>query len=342
MEPIVLWQTQWSHSPYVPLYLFFGGLTAGLFIVAVLADLVGIKWKRFEMFSKVAAYSAIVMLGLAGFFITVHLGKPERGMAFPIFFTNYGSWMTRGAWIVGASGAMLGLYDALWYFSARAQIRRVVGVIGIPFLAMLAVYTGLLLGAAGLVPLWSQKFLPLLFLNSGITTGLAAAGFIFILAWRFLGARDEDPQLIVRWVSLAVVVFILLELFELYNFMAYLEASGGRTPTGLFVAPKGGALAYQYVTDFDFCRRFDCPESYKLAPWPFWWGVIGVGLTSPLVLTLVEFFVRPWERVVATTKFALILIGGVVLRFVIVWGGDLSAPLVFPPSKWPIPPLAGG
>ncbi len=329
MEPIVLWQTMWSHNAYVPLYLFFGGLTAGLFIVAVLADLVGIKWKRFEAFSKVAAYSAIVMLALAGFFITVHLGKPERGMAFPIFFTNYGSWMTRGGWIVGMSGAMLGLYDALWYFSARAQIRRVVGVIGIPFLAMLAVYTGLLLSGAGLVPLWSQKFLPLLFLNSGITTGLAAAGFIFILAWRFVGARDEDPQLIVRWVSLAVVVFIVLELFELYNFMAYLEASGGRTPTGLFVAPKGGKLAYEYVT------------KGVLAPW-FWWGVIGVGLTIPLVLTIVEFLVRPWERVVATTKFVLILTGGVVLRFVIVWGGDLSAPLVFPPSKWPIPPLAGG
>ncbi|MFQ6030146.1 MAG: NrfD/PsrC family molybdoenzyme membrane anchor subunit [Dehalococcoidia bacterium] len=331
MEPIVLWQSQWSHNAYVPLYLFFGGLTAGVFIVAVLADLVGIKWKRFETFSKVAGYSAIVTLGLAGFFITVHLGKPERGMAFPIFFTNYGSWMTRGGWIVGTSGALLALYDALWYFGARPLVRRVVGIIGIPFLAMLAVYTGLLLSGGGLVlvPLWSQKFLPLLFLNSGITTGLAGAGFIFLLAWPFLGARDEDPQRIVRWVSLAVVVFILLELYELYNFMAFLEASGRRTPTGQFVAPKGGALAYEYVT------------KGKLAPW-FWGGVIGVGLTIPLVLTLVEFFVRPWARVVATTKFALILIGGAILRFVIVWGGDLKAPLDFPPSKWPVPPLAGG
>ncbi len=329
MEPIVLLQTKWSYSPYVPLYLYFGGLTAGVFIVAVLADLLGIKWKRFETLSKVAAYSAIVMLGLAGFFITVHLGKPERGMAFPIFFTNYGSWMTRGGWIVGASGALLVPYAALWYFAIRPLARRVVGVIGIPFLAMLAVYTGLLLSSAGFVPLWSQKFLPLLFLNSGITTGLAAAGFIFLLAWPFLGSKDEGPQGVVRWVGLAVVVFIVLELFELYNFMAYLEASGGRTPTGQFVAPKGGKLAYEYVT------------KGELAPW-FWWGVIGVGLTIPLVLTVVEFFVRPWARAVATTKFALILIGGAILRFVIVWGGDLSAPLVFPPSKWPIPPLAGG
>ena len=329
MEPIVLWQTQWSHSPYVPLYLFFGGLTAGLFIVAVLADLVGIKWKRFETLSKIAGYSALVTLGLAGFFITVHLGKPERGMAFPVFFTNYGSWMTWGGWIVGASGGLLALYDGLWYFSARSKIRRVVGVIGIPFLAMLAVYTGLLLSGAGFVPLWSQKFLPVLFLNAGMTTGLAAAGLIFLLAWPFLGPGDEDSRRIVRWVSMAIVVFIVLELYELYNFMAFLEGSGRQAPTGQFVAPKGGALAYEYVT------------KGELKNW-FWWGVVGVGLTIPLVLTLLEFVMRPWARLVATTKFALILVGGVILRFVIVWGGDLKAPLAFPPSKWPIPPLAGG
>ncbi len=328
MEPIILWQTQWSHNSYVPLYLFFGGLTAGLFIVAVLADFVGIKLKRFENLSRIAGYSAIITLGLAGFFITVHLGKPERGMAFPVFFTNYNSWMTRGGWIVGASGGLLVLYAGMWYFSARSQIRRVIGVIGIPVLAMLAVYTGLLLSGAGFVPLWSQKFLPVLFLNSGMTTGLAAAGFIFLLAAPLVGSKDEDSQGIVRWVGMAIVVFIVLELYELYNFMAFLEASGRHTPTGQFVAPKGGVAAYEYVTQGE------------LKNW-FWWGVIGVGLTIPLVLTLLEFVMRPWVRLLATTKFALILIGGVILRFVIVWGGDMNAHLAFPPSKWPIPPLGG-
>ncbi|MFQ5872996.1 MAG: NrfD/PsrC family molybdoenzyme membrane anchor subunit [Dehalococcoidia bacterium] len=328
MEPIILWQTKWSQGPFVPLYLYFGGLTAGLFIVASLADLLAVKWTRLEPLSKVAAYTAVVTLALAGFFITAHLGKPERGMAFTVFFTNYNSWMTRGGWIVGSGGPLVVLYAALWYFAGRPQIRRLVGVVGLPFLAMLAVYTGLLLSGAGFVPLWSERFLPLLFLNSGLTTGLAAAGFILLLAWPFLGAKDEDPQIIVRWVSLAVVVFILLELFELYSFMTFLEGSGERAPTGLFVAPKGGAFAYEYVTKGD------------LAPW-FWWGIIGVGLSIPLVLTLVEFLVRPWGRVVAATKFALILIGGVILRFVIVWGGNLKAPLDFPPSKWPSPPLSG-
>jgi hypothetical protein len=42
---------------------------------------------------------AIVLGGLA---LTFHLGKPERGIAFPLFFTNYQSWMTIGGWILGA------------------------------------------------------------------------------------------------------------------------------------------------------------------------------------------------------------------------------------------------
>lgn len=328
MEPIILWQDKWSHGPYVPMYLFFGGLTAGLFIVAVIADFVAAKSERFQILSKVAAYTGVVTLALAGFFITVHLGKPERGMAFTVFFTNYNSWMTRGGWIVGSAGPLVVLYAALWYFGARPVPRRIVGVIGLPFVVMLAVYTGLLLSGAGFVPLWSKQYLPILFLNSGVTTGLATAGLIFLLAWPFLGERGEDPQAVVRWVSGVVVVFILLELFELYNFMSFLKSADERVVFGQFVSAKGGPLAYEYVTQGE------------LAPW-FWGGVIAVGLAVPLVLTFVEFLMRPWAKVTAAAKFCLILIGGVILRFVIVWGGNLKAPLEFPPSTWPVPPIAG-
>lgn len=325
----MLWQSKWSHGPYVPMYLFFGGLTSGCFIVAVLADLVGIKGRRFDALAKVAAYTAVVALAFAGFFLTVHLGKPERGLAFPLFFTNYNSWMTRGGWLVGVGSVLIVLYAGLRYFVVRAWLRRLVGLLSVPLVAMLAVYTGLLLSQASFVPLWSKQFLPVLFLNSGVTTGLAAAGFIFLLAWPFVRGQDDDPHGVIRWVSLGAVVFILLELFELYTFLTFLEQSEQRAPTGQFVAPKGGVLAYHYVT------------RGALAPW-FWGGIIILGLLLPLALTVVELLVRPWAWGVATTKFVCMLIGGAILRFVIVWGGNLKAPLAFPPSKWPIPPLPGG
>ena len=333
VEPIILWQTKWSYSLHVPLYLFFGGLTAGIFLVAVVADLLERKWQGADVLSKVSSYSTIVTLALAGFFLTAHLGKPERGLAFPLFFTNYGSWMTRGGWIVGIGTLLVLLYAVLRYRGGAVWLRRLVGLVGLPVLAMLAVYTGLLLSRGTFVPLWSSKYLPVLFLNSGVTTGLAASGLICLVV---LWLRGLQPHNVVRWVSMAVALFILLELFEIYNFMTYLAGSGQHAPTGEFVAPKGGAHVYQYVT------------RGALAPW-FWWGVIGLGLTVPLLLTLVEFLLdwltRPlgWHRVLFTApKFALVLLGGVLLRCVIVWGGDLSAPLDFPPSVWPVPPASGG
>ena len=238
VEPIILWQTKWSYSLHVPLYLFFGGLTAGIFLVAVVADLLERKWPGADVLSKVSSYSAVITLALAGFFLTAHLGKPERGLAFPLFFTNSDSWMTRGGWIVGGGTLLVLIYAALRYRGGVVWLRRLVGLVGLPVLVMLAVYTGLLLSRGTFVPLWSSKYLPILFLNSGVTTGLAASGLIGLVA---LWLRGLQPHNVMRWVSMAVALFILLELFEIYNFMTYLAGSGQHAPTGEFVAPKGGA-----------------------------------------------------------------------------------------------------
>jgi formate-dependent nitrite reductase membrane component NrfD len=233
--------------------------------------------------------------------------------------------MTRGGWIVGTASPIVVLYAALWYFGVRAAWRRIVGIIGLPLVVMMAIYTGLLLSSAGFVALWSQKYLPILFLNSGLTTGLAAAGLITLLAWPFMAhkAGPDDLKTVTRWVSAGVIVLILFEMFELYSFMNYLRSGVERVAFGRVVPPQAGDLAYQYVT------------RGELAPW-FWVGVVGVGLTLPLILGVMEFalgwFQRPFFKATAMAKFSLILIGGVILRFVIVWGGSLKAPLEFPVS----------
>ena len=43
MEPIILMNSKWGNDIFVPMYLFFGGLSGGLFIIAVASDLLGIK-----------------------------------------------------------------------------------------------------------------------------------------------------------------------------------------------------------------------------------------------------------------------------------------------------------
>jgi formate-dependent nitrite reductase membrane component NrfD len=471
MDPIILLQEKWSESPHVALYLFFGGLTAGTFLVAVALDLFGFRSRRAVAAAKVAAYAAIPALALGGFFLTSHLGKPERGLAFPLFFTNYDSWMTRGGWILGASAPLILLYAGLWYFGAPALLRRLVGFVGAAPAAGLGLYTGMLLSGAGFVPLWSRDYLPLLFLNSGLNTGLAAAGLAALLCWRWLGVSELNPRPVLRWIGAALLVFVVLEGWELYRFMRDLASQGlligqpgaagpdrfgyqasaggalespatytvlvtwvnnstgaeegmsaetpvalaagqsqivlaaprrlgltynvylGRSardarqvvgnlgpgervalgelaPAGLpvpenletggrFLESAGGPIAYRYVTGGpDYPGRLlgsraaeATPEvpllqgargGGTLAPW-FWWGVVGLALAVPVVLTVVEAAAElggpRLANAVAGLKFLAVLGGGLVLRFVMVWGGDLKAPLAFPPSKFPVPGL---
>jgi len=329
MESIILMNSKWGNDIFVPMYLFFGGLSGGLFVIAVATDLLGIKFKQFEKISRLTSYLVLPVLALAGAFIAFHLGKPERGILFPFFFKNYNSWLVIGGWSVGLAVPLVAAYAALWYYKIDATIRRVLGVIAFPILGFVSFYTGLLLSGAKFVPLWSQEYLPYLFLNSGVLTGLAGSGLMFVLYQTYGSSKSEDSSGVLRIIGYAIIFFVLVELFELQRFMDHLSSNPVKIDnSGYFVAPNGSAMAYEYVTQG------------VLAPW-FWWGIIGIGLTLPLFLSFVEMLfeklIKPYADWVSGVKFASILVGGVILRFVIVWGGELKAPLNIPPALFQIP-----
>ncbi|MGH7312788.1 MAG: NrfD/PsrC family molybdoenzyme membrane anchor subunit [Candidatus Rokuibacteriota bacterium] len=360
MEPVVLWQDKWSADLFIPGYLFFGGLAAGLVVVAALADLLGLRFARAAGVARLSALTALVTLAVAGFLLTIHLGKPERGLGFPLFFTNYNSWMTRGGWVVGAAVAVVTVYAALWYFRVLPGLRRVLAVLLIPLGVILALYTGLLLSGAGYVPLWSSRYLPQLFLTSGLTTGVAAAGLVTVAgAW----ILRQEAVAARRWLGAALLVLLAVEAWELGRFLGYLEdrapdkAVTEWAPNGRFMAPMGSRLAYQYVTGgpgypWALVRGGDDvviaggQRRATLASW-FWVGVIGLGFVVPVALTIAEFLIDRRARGVAEglalVKFASVLVGAFILRAVVVWGGDLKAPLPMPPQHWPVglPPIPG-
>mgnify|MGYP006081866973 FL=1 len=311
------------------MYLFFGGLSGGLFVIAVAADLLGIKFKQFEKFARMTSYLVLPVLALAGAFIAFHLGKPERGILFPFFFKNYDSWLVIGGWSVGLAVPLVATYAALWYYKINATIRRVLGVIVSPILGFVSFYTGLLLSGAMFVPLWSQEYLPYLFLNSGVLTGLAGSGLMYVLYQNFGSSKSEESSGVLRIIGYAIIFFVLVELFELQRFMDHLSSNPVKIDnSGYFVAPNGSVMAYEYVTQG------------VLAPW-FWWGIIGLGLTIPLILTFIEMIfnkvIQPYVDWISGVKFASILSGGIILRFVIVWGGELKAPLTVIPQLNQIP-----
>ena len=329
MESIILMNSKWGNDIFVPMYLFFGGLSGGLFVIAVAADLLGIKFKQFEKFSRMTSYLVLPVLALAGAFIAFHLGKPERGILFPFFFKNYNSWLVIGGWSVGLAVPLVAAYAALWYYKVDATIRRVLGAIAFPILGFVSYYTGLLLSGAKFVPLWSQEYLPYLFLNSGVLTGLAGSGLMFVLYQNYGSSKSEESSGVLRIIGYAIIFFVLIELIELQKFMDHLSSNPVKIDnSGFFVAPNGSAMAYEYVTQG------------VLAPW-FWWGIIVFGLTIPLILTFIEMIfnklIQPYVDWISGVKFVSILSGGIILRFVIVWGGELKAPLTVVPQLYQIP-----
>jgi len=329
MESIILMNSKWGNDIFVPMYLFFGGLSGGLFVIAVATDLLGIKFKQFEKFSRLTSYLVLPVLALAGAFIAFHLGKPERGILFPLYFKNFDSWLVIGGWSVGLAVPLVVAYAALWYYKVDATIRRVLGAIAFPILGFVSYYTGLLLSGAKFVPLWSQEYLPYLFLNSGVLTGLAGSGLMFVLYQNYGSSKSEESSGVLRIIGYAIIFFVLIELFELQKFMDHLSSNPVKIDnSGFFVAPNGSAMAYEYVTQG------------VLAPW-FWWGIIIFGLTIPLILTFIEMIfnklIQPYVDWISGVKFVSILSGGIILRFVIVWGGELKAPLTVVPQLYQIP-----
>jgi formate-dependent nitrite reductase membrane component NrfD len=314
---------------HIPWYLFLGGLAGGTMTIAALVDLLAGTRERYRYLARVSAYLTVPIIVVGGLSLTFHLGKPERGFGFPLFFTNYQSWMTIGGWILGAFAPLSIAYAAAWYFNLGRPIRRAMAVVGVPLGVLMSLYTGFLLSAAWVVPgdrwyvpLWDNRYLPVLFVLSGISTGLAACGLGALVSGRLPRLFTDDRMVEETWAvakiaSLADVATILAEGAWVYLFFA-----------SLAVGTLGQQMAFKLVARGD------------LSPW-FWWGFVATGLAAPLLASAVEtiferiFHARPgW---ILYAKFILVLVGGLVLRYIVVWGGDLKAPLIFPPSMWPVP-----
>jgi protein NrfD len=333
MEPIALWQQKWGLTFHIPWYLYLGGLAGGTLTIAALADLLAGTRERFRNLARGCAYLTTPIIIVGGLSLTFHLGKPERGFGFPLFFTNYQSWMTIGGWILGVFAPLSVAYAAAWYFHVGRRVRLVLAAPGVPLGVLMSLYTGFLLSATWTVPgdrwyvpLWDSRYLPVLFVLSGLSTGLAACGFGAVVAGRFprLSGGEkasEDARAVAKLASRADMVTILAEGAWVYVF---------------FAALAGGTLGQR--------RAFDLMTRGDLAPW-FWWGFVAIGLAAPLLVSTVQGLAERLLRIPAGwalgTKFAMVLLGGLMLRYVLVWGGDMKTPLIFPPSMWPLPGVGG-
>jgi len=286
----------------VPVYLFLGGVVAGLMILVPLLELrTGDKSRAFQHIPLLAA--VLLSLGMGALFLD--LEHPLHVYRFYMTFQptspmSWGSWiliLVYPALVLGWAG---GLADETRSWLSRlpgqgllqqlvdlglAQ-RRTVLWATVALGLGLGTYTGLLLGTMAARLQWNTAVLGPLFLVSGVSTGAA-----LLLLLR--GEKDRS-HLLVRWDSMAIVVELALIAMMMIGF-----STGG----------AGGHLAAASLLGGPF------------TPW-FWSLVVVAGLLVPLGLNLMELR----HRMAATLASPLlVLVGGLSLRFVLVAAGQASS-----------------
>ncbi|MFW5965842.1 MAG: NrfD/PsrC family molybdoenzyme membrane anchor subunit [Halodesulfurarchaeum sp.] len=315
----------------IGIYLFLGGLAGGAYVAGATADLLSLRDpEREQSYRQTARWSmviAVMAISIGGVLLIGHLGEPMHVLMFWLF-TNLDSWMTIGIWvIIGFTG--LAMLQALWLGFGREhgfavsvpivdkiarltrpseRIRRGITTVGIAIGVLLAVYTALLISTAGgIVPLWHGTWLPLLFLTSSLSIGIAGVFLVTNLTQGFLDTG-------VQTFSLADDAIILAELGVLAVLMWTMK-NGSSTAVETF----------QYIMS----------EGWIL----FWVGVVGVGLVAPLVLSAVMLGIEGrydlyrntamcrYAKTIGSVKFALVVMGGLMLRLMIVFGA-LNVPII--------------
>lgn len=302
----------------IPVYLFLGGVTAGIMILAALAVIMGKEKEQPVAARQIILWAPILIsAGMLALFIDLS----HRLYVFSFYLTfQIASPMSWGAWILVLVYPLTGLfvlatfregYPALWRrvteFLARqapawvledleklmnfaARHLRPVALGTLITGVMLGVYTGILLSSFAARPFWNSTILGPLFLVSGLSTG---AALVVILA------RDRAER---DWFTKIDLGLIAVEVFMIVLFLI-----------GLMTSTAAGIEAGRLVL------------GGPLTP-VFWMLIVTMGLAFPAVFEVLELRGRHLPRHLASV---LVLAGGLALRFVMVYAGQVSSLLTY-------------
>jgi len=289
----------------IAIYLFVAGVGVAAFYTGVFADLFG--GDKYRRLAKYGSYIGVPLIFAGLLMLLFDLGRPFRFWHLLLNFRP-SSTMSMGVWLLSLFTVLGGVNALTWLaeekgyqkfsllaaFKGKTGLRRITGLLGLPVAILTAGYTGVLLASTSSA-LWSSTpYLGLLFLVSATSTGMAA--LMLILAW-----RKEDFQVIQKLAKADALVIVLeIAVFGLLLF------------TLRSAAPEAAAVLL----------------SGSYAPL-FWFGIIACGLVIPLIVELYNMFSPKLhsknDAAVPAVAAALILVGGFLLRYVLLYAGQ--APL---------------
>jgi polysulfide reductase chain C len=271
-------------------YLFLAGVGGGAAAVGaafhlIHPDAVLITW------TSVIVGAPLVIVGCVLLFFD--LGRPQA--AFRALSRPNQAWIARGTIILTAFIVLEAIQFAWWIWPFRvlgsgSSLFTFLNVLGGIFGVLTVLYTGFLFDTTRSIPFWSTPILPLLFLVSGVSTGILALIFILLLS----GIPVDGEIGLMSQIDLFLILFEALILFFYLHGMH--EVTAARASVRRLV--KGDLSS------------------------PFWGGVVLIGLVVPFLL---EVFLAD---MVFTILLACLcgLVGGIYVRYVVV-NGAVKAPL---------------
>lgn len=208
----------------IALYLFLGGMSAAAFYIAVMADVVGKG--EYENVAKAGAYVVLAPICIGLLMLVLDLGKPfkfwhlifQNGPLNSGLVLRFGSVMSLGAWLLGGFVLICGvIYPLMWWAEGKfsPNLRRTVGLVGMPFALLVAIYTGVLLAATA-EPVWANTpLLPVLFVLSATSTGMAAIMVVLAYTGKFeqdvISRLEKGDNLLIKFeLVVAAILFVAL------------------------------------------------------------------------------------------------------------------------------------
>jgi len=280
----------------VPVYLFCGGIAAGLLVISS-AMLIVKKDHEDLRTLQLATLLSPIILSIGMFFLFLDLEYKSHVWRFYTAFVptspmSWGSWLLLGFYPFALLQAMILYKDKLPRIALLQALviqaerwKKHIAVLNVHIGAGIGVYTGILLATFYARPLWSHSVLGLVFLLSGMSS--AAALMLWIA-----------PSTGKRQYSMIDMYLLSLEAFAITVLII-----GGIT---------GSANTRTAMLDF---------LAGPYAPW-FWAVTLFGGILMPLALETLETLGK--VRFSPLTPL-LVLVGGLSLRFVIVYAGQEAA-----------------
>lgn len=299
MNPLVDPQLNIWHWE-IPLYLFVGGLAAGILFFAAMSVIIK-KENEHSAAVKYAPFAVPVLLiiGLAALFIDLN----HKIFFWRLYTTiSLESPMSWGAWVLMLVTPLSFIWCALnikvlfsdwnwkykFLFSLESfflKYKMTLAWIMLVSSVILGIYTGILFSAFNARPLWNTSILGPLFLASGLSGG--AAVIIYL-------AKNSVERRYFTRIDLMVIGIELF--FIIHMFMGFFASS---------------------QVQIDAASMFFGGEYTA----PFWIFVVVLGMILPAFLDILELrgFCVP-----AIIPMLLVLIGGITLRFLIAYAGQES------------------